>query len=246
MSISSQFSSCASSSTSIRLAPAEKCGPSLPTTSARSFRRLPHARLQHLRRCRRRWRSSSSGTRRQHAVAQVDQAGAGVRLARWPNDRAPPAGTAGGAAGVTWPARSRLAGAPALGEQRGHAAGEQLGCGGPAASSTASIPIASSGLERTELPAESPAHDAIDVVGRVGNRGATGRCRRASAPASRAGSADAVGAVEERPGCVPRVGDRPRPRPARQLRRDCRGRYRASPDRGSRISRLAVSALTRL
>ena len=78
-SISSQLPSCASSRSSIRFAPAEKFGASLPTTSAWKFSRgFRDARLQHLQRI------GADGVHLrvkldgQHAVAEIDQTRAGI------------------------------------------------------------------------------------------------------------------------------------------------------------------------
>ena len=224
-SMSSQFSSCASSRSSIRLAPAEKCGASLPTTSAAKFfaaSRTPACSI-----C-----SVSAPIAfilrveldREHAVADVDEARAGVLL----DD-----------------ARAILRVAQNLQLRRGGALRRRAAAAGRTiAAATVRTPLEQlradlardlehaldadriSNLERSELPSKSPSHHAIHIVGGVRDRRRHPRridqCRRQRLAQE---LADLVVAVEERPDPLADVGDRARRFERRQIGPVVCGRY---------------------
>ena len=160
-SISSQLPSCASSRSSIRLAPAEKFGASLPTTSAAKFAAASFTPACSI------WIVSPPiafifewNSTREHAVAEVDEAGAGVL----PDDRAAgPSRDAGSADRRRRPASRTLSPRTA----------QLATIGGDVRRQRVEHVVHADRvprLERAELPAEAPPHRAIDVVDRVGDR----------------------------------------------------------------------------
>ena len=222
-SISSQLPSCASSSSSIRFAPAEKFGASLPTTSAAKFAAAsctPACSICDA--CRRRSRSSSSGTRRASTPSPRSTRLAPAFVVTTPlRSFARSRGAAGPApAGGSASVAEAVAPVAAARDQRRQRPAS------PVASSTSRTPIASTDLERPELPAEPPPHRAIDVVDRVGDVRRDPRgVDAASAPSVVAQElADLVLAVEQRLDPLADVVDRLAPRRATAGAADCLGR----------------------
>ena len=123
------------------MAPAEKFSASLPTTSAAKFAAASLTPgVQHLDRVAADRVHLRVELDAEHAVAEIDQARAGVLARR------------------TWRRRWHGGAAPGSGAASRCAVGRAL-----------QLRTASQRLERTELPAEAPPHRAIDVVDRVGD-----------------------------------------------------------------------------